>query len=98
MCVRREISSRSKLANSLGNGAPAATRTRDPRLTRPVRYPTELRAAVCSYSMASKDDRAEWTEVPILEAPGRTAVGRFGWAAQHASLLSFSADTYRNAT
>jgi CxxC motif-containing protein (DUF1111 family) len=35
-------------------------------------------------------------EVPILEAPGRTAVGRFGWAAQHASLLSFSADAYRN--
>ena len=35
-------------------------------------------------------------EVPILEAPGKTAVGRFGWAAQHASLLSFSADAYRN--
>ena len=35
-------------------------------------------------------------EVPILEAPGRTGVGRFGWAAQHASLLSFSADAYRN--
>ncbi|HEV2669083.1 MAG TPA: di-heme oxidoredictase family protein [Blastocatellia bacterium] len=35
-------------------------------------------------------------EVPILEAPERTGVGRFGWAAQHASLLSFSADAYRN--
>src|SRR5262249_43098724 len=35
-------------------------------------------------------------EVPILEAPGNTGVGRFGWAAQHASLLSFSADAYRN--
>ena len=35
-------------------------------------------------------------EVPILEAPGKTAVGRFGWAAQHASLLSFSAQAYRN--
>jgi CxxC motif-containing protein (DUF1111 family) len=35
-------------------------------------------------------------DVPILEAPGRTAVGRFGWSAQHASLLSFSADAYRN--
>jgi hypothetical protein len=44
ICVRREISSRSRLANSLGNGAPAATRTRDPRLRRPMRYPTELRA------------------------------------------------------
>jgi CxxC motif-containing protein (DUF1111 family) len=35
-------------------------------------------------------------EVPVLEAPGKTAVGRFSWAAQHASLLSFSADAYRN--
>ena len=35
-------------------------------------------------------------EVPILEAPGQTAVGRFGWAAQHASLLSFAADAYRD--
>jgi len=29
--------------------------------------------------------------VPILEAPGQTGVGRFGWKDQHASLLSFSA-------
>jgi len=36
MCVRRGISSRSRLANSLGNGAPAATRTRDPRLRRQI--------------------------------------------------------------
>jgi CxxC motif-containing protein (DUF1111 family) len=35
-------------------------------------------------------------EVPVLEAPGKMAVGRFGWAAQQASLLSFSADAYRN--
>jgi CxxC motif-containing protein (DUF1111 family) len=35
-------------------------------------------------------------EVPILEAPGQMGVGKFGWAAQHASLLSFSADAYRN--
>jgi CxxC motif-containing protein (DUF1111 family) len=35
-------------------------------------------------------------EVPILEAPGYMGVGRFGWAAQHSSLLSFSADAYRN--
>jgi CxxC motif-containing protein (DUF1111 family) len=35
-------------------------------------------------------------EVPILEAPGKTAVGKFGWAAQQASLLSFSAEAYRN--
>ena len=35
-------------------------------------------------------------EVPVLEAKGKMAVGRFGWANQQASLLSFSADAYRN--
>ena len=35
-------------------------------------------------------------EVDVLEASGKKAVGRFGWAVQHASLLSFSADAYRN--
>jgi CxxC motif-containing protein (DUF1111 family) len=34
--------------------------------------------------------------VPVVEAPGTTAVGRFGWKDQHASLLSFSADAYLN--
>jgi CxxC motif-containing protein (DUF1111 family) len=34
--------------------------------------------------------------VPIVEAPGETAVGRFGWKDQHASLLSFSGDAYLN--
>lgn len=34
--------------------------------------------------------------VPVLEAPGTTRIGRFGWKNQHASLLSFSADAYLN--
>lgn len=34
--------------------------------------------------------------VPIIEAPGTTRVGRFGWKDQQASLLSFSADAYLN--
>jgi hypothetical protein len=34
--------------------------------------------------------------VPILESPGETRVGRFGWKNQHASLLSFSGDAYLN--
>jgi len=34
--------------------------------------------------------------VPIVEAPGHTGVGRFGWKDQHASLLSFSGDAYLN--
>jgi CxxC motif-containing protein (DUF1111 family) len=34
--------------------------------------------------------------VPVLEAPGVYAVGRFGWKSQQASLLSFAADAYLN--
>jgi CxxC motif-containing protein (DUF1111 family) len=34
--------------------------------------------------------------VPVLEAPGQTRAGRFGWKNQHASLVSFSADAYLN--
>jgi CxxC motif-containing protein (DUF1111 family) len=34
--------------------------------------------------------------VPVVEAPGQAAVGRFGWKDQHASLLSFSGDAYLN--
>jgi CxxC motif-containing protein (DUF1111 family) len=34
--------------------------------------------------------------VPIVEAPGETGIGRFGWKDQHASLQSFSGDAYLN--
>jgi CxxC motif-containing protein (DUF1111 family) len=34
--------------------------------------------------------------VPVLESPGATRVGRFGWKDQHGSLLSFAADAYLN--
>ncbi|HEX2642581.1 MAG TPA: di-heme oxidoredictase family protein [Thermoanaerobaculia bacterium] len=34
--------------------------------------------------------------VPVLESPGTTRIGRFGWKNQQASLLSFSADAYVN--
>ena len=34
--------------------------------------------------------------VPVLEAPGHTRVGRFGWKDQHSSLLSFVGDAYLN--
>jgi len=38
----------------------------------------------------------EAVHVPVLEANGGLAVGRFGWKDQHASLLSFSSDAYLN--
>jgi len=34
--------------------------------------------------------------VPVLEVPGTTRVGRFGWKDQHASLISFASDAYLN--
>ncbi len=34
--------------------------------------------------------------VPIVEAAGKTGVGKFGWKDQHASLLSFAGDAYFN--
>lgn len=33
---------------------------------------------------------------PVLESPGTTRIGRFGWKSQHSSLESFSADAYLN--
>jgi len=35
-------------------------------------------------------------QVPVVEAPGETRVGRFGWKDQQASLLSFAGDAYLN--
>jgi len=46
----------------------------------------ETKGRVCGKTIA----------VPVLEAPGTYAVGRFGWKSQHASLLSFAADAYLN--
>jgi CxxC motif-containing protein (DUF1111 family) len=40
--------------------------------------------------------RGQVINVPILEAPGQTRIGRFGHKAQQASLVSFSADAYIN--
>jgi di-heme oxidoreductase (putative peroxidase) len=38
----------------------------------------------------------EAIEVPILEAPGYTGVGKFGWKDQDPTILSFSGDAYLN--
>ena len=38
----------------------------------------------------------EIVEAPVLEAPGTTRVGRFGWKSSHASLVSFVSDAFFN--
>jgi CxxC motif-containing protein (DUF1111 family) len=40
--------------------------------------------------------QGEAIRVPVLEAPGQTRIGRFGWKDQHGSLLSFIGDAYLN--
>ena len=40
--------------------------------------------------------RGTLTQVPVVEAGNTLRIGRFGWKAQHASLLSFSGDAYLN--
>jgi CxxC motif-containing protein (DUF1111 family) len=40
--------------------------------------------------------RGQLINVPVLERPGTTRIGRFGHKAQQASLVSFSADAYLN--
>jgi len=38
----------------------------------------------------------EAVEVPVLESPGQSRIGRCGWKDQHSSLLSFIGDAYLN--
>lgn len=40
--------------------------------------------------------RGTLTAVPVVEANNRLRIGRFGWKAQQASLVSFSGDAYLN--
>ncbi|HKR14359.1 MAG TPA: di-heme oxidoredictase family protein [Pyrinomonadaceae bacterium] len=40
--------------------------------------------------------RGVLTQVPVTEAGNQLRIGRFGWKAQHASLVSFSGDAYLN--
>jgi CxxC motif-containing protein (DUF1111 family) len=40
--------------------------------------------------------RGTLTAVPVVEANNALRIGRFGWKAQHASLLSFAGDAYLN--
>ena len=54
---------------------------------------TSLQNNVAAQPLAQ---RGTLTQVPVTEANGTLRVGRFGWKAQHASLVSFSGDAYLN--
>jgi CxxC motif-containing protein (DUF1111 family) len=57
---------------------------------------TLLEIASNQPSLSNGMIHGEVIQVPILEAPGQTRAGRFGWKDQHGSLLSFIADAYLN--
>ncbi|HEX8109257.1 MAG TPA: di-heme oxidoredictase family protein [Kofleriaceae bacterium] len=51
-------------------------------------------AAIAAAQPAAQ--RGTLIQVPVLEAPGQTRTGRFGWKDQNSSLLSFAGDAYVN--
>src|SRR5688572_23823800 len=54
---------------------------------------TSLQNNVAAQPLAQ---RGTLTQVPVTEANNTLRIGRFGWKAQHASLVSFSGDAYLN--
>lgn len=57
---------------------------------------TLINIAQAQPQQSNNEIQGEYIMVDILEAPGSQGVGRFGWKDQHASLVSFTADAYRN--
>jgi CxxC motif-containing protein (DUF1111 family) len=57
---------------------------------------TLLAIAEHQAEVSDRKIHGEAIQVPVLEAPGQTRVGRFGWKDQHSSLLSFIGDAYLN--
>ena len=60
--------------------------------------PDELLQAIAKWQCAQAGLGVCGTaqQVPVLESPKLLRIGRFGWKAEHASVLSFSADAYLN--
>jgi CxxC motif-containing protein (DUF1111 family) len=54
--------------------------------------------SIAQHQIVTSEGRihGEAVEVPVLESPGQSRVGRFGWKDQHSSLLSFIGDAYLN--
>ncbi len=55
---------------------------------------TLLEIAEKQPTLGDGEIHGEAIQVPILEAPGQTGVGRFGWKDQNRSLLSFAGQAY----
>jgi CxxC motif-containing protein (DUF1111 family) len=71
--------------NTLGDGFVEATADQ-----------TFLAIAASQPALSNGMIHGEAILVPILEAPGQTGVGKFGWKDQDPTILSFSGDAYLN--
>ena len=79
------IQARRAVLNTLGDGFVEA-----------VPDETFQTIAVNQASQSGGRIHGEAIVIPILEAPGKTAVGKFGWKDQQPTVLSFAADAYLN--
>ena len=79
------IQTRRAVLNTLGDGFVEAV-------------PDETLIAISANQAVQSGGRihGEFIEIPILESPGATHVGRFGWKDQQPTVLSFAADAYLN--
>lgn len=77
------IRTRRGVLNTLGDGFVEA-----------ISDDTLLEIAASQPTQGDGQIHGEAIEVPILEAPGQTGVGRFGWKDQNRSLLSFAGQAY----
>jgi CxxC motif-containing protein (DUF1111 family) len=79
------ITARRAVLNTLGDGFVEA-----------VADQTLLMIAANQPGMSDGFIHGEAIQIPVLESPGTTQVGRFGWKDQQPTVLSFAADAYLN--
>ena len=79
------IQTRRAVLNTLGDGFVEA-----------VSDQTLIAIAAGQPSQSAGRIHGEYIQIPVLESPGATAVGRFGWKDQQPTVLSFVADAYLN--
>ena len=79
------ITARRAVLNTLGDGFVEA-----------VADQTLLMIAGNQPGMSNGLIHGEAIQIPVLESPGTTQVGRFGWKDQQPTVLSFAADAYLN--
>jgi CxxC motif-containing protein (DUF1111 family) len=79
------IQTRRAVLNTLGDGFVEA-----------IQDQTLISIASSQAAQSGGRIHGEVIEIPVLESPGTTQVGKFGWKDQQPTVLSFAADAYLN--